>query len=161
MANSYWTSSSLNSFMNASLNLGNSPYSGIYSNLADASLIKSGSYKKLMKSYVSEMKKAEASDSKTDSDKKTDKNKSDSKTNSTTASAYDKTGKKTGATIKNTVLDDILSHKPYESKNKNSYLDKMLAENAEKAKKAEDAKVTTKSEEVATPAAGSVIDEQA
>lgn len=154
MAKISWTSSSLNSFLNASLNLGNSPYSGIYNSLGDASLIKSGAYTKLMKSYVKEMKKAESDNS--TSGNKTESDKLSNSLADNMASAYDKNGKKTEPAIKNTVLDDILSHKPYESKYKNSYLDKMLAE---KEKALKESSVTTKSD-TTTATTGSVINEQ-
>ena len=106
-----------------------------------------------MKSYVKEMKKAESDNS--TSGNKTESDKLSNSLVDNMASAYDKNGKKTEPAIRNTVLDDILSHKPYESKYKNSYLDKMLAE---KEKALKESSVTTKSDTTTTT--GSVINEQ-
>lgn len=82
MANISWTSNSINNFFNTSLNMKSSPFSGIYGSLNDASMIKHGVYRKLMDSYYS------------------------------TVSASDKTDSEKKPGITNTVLDDLVSHKP-------------------------------------------------
>ena len=155
MANISWTSSSINSFFNTSLNTGNSPFSNVYSSLGDASMIKSGVYKKLMKSYVNELKS-----SSTESDKTTSSDKTDSSKKNTNAYTYDKNGKKTGASIKNTVLDELLEHKPYSSKIKNSVLDKLLEKDGTVVDKTETSAETVQNTTQASEAvAGAIIDE--
>ena len=155
MANISWTSSSINSFFNTSLNTGNSPFSNVYSSLGDASMIKSGVYKKLMKSYVNDLKS-----SSTESDKTTSSDKTDSSKKNTNAYTYDKNGKKTGASIKNTVLDELLEHKPYSSKIKNSVLDKLLEKDGTVVDKTETSAETAQNTTQASEAvAGAIIDE--
>ena len=155
MANISWTSSSINSFFNTSLNTGNSPFSNVYSSLSDASMIKSGVYKKLMKSYVNELKS-----SSTESDKTTSSDKTDSSKKNTNAYTYDKNGKKTGASIKNTVLDELLEHKPYSSKIKNSVLDKLLEKDGTVVDKTEtSAETAQNTTQVSEAVAGAIIDE--
>ena len=51
MAGVSWNSSSMNSFFNNSLNLKTSGMNSIFGTVGDSRMIKSGSYKKLMKSY--------------------------------------------------------------------------------------------------------------
>lgn len=149
MANISWTSSSINSFFNTSLNTGNSPFSNVYSSLGDASMIKSGVYKKLMKSYVNELKSSSSESDKTDSSKK-----------NTNAYTYDKNGNKTGASIKNTVLDELLEHKPYSSQIKNSVLDKLLEKDGTVVDKTEmSAETVQNTTQVSEAVAGAVIDE--
>lgn len=162
MANISWTSSSINNFFNTSLNTGSSPFSSLYSSLGDAAMIKSGTYKKLMKSYISELQESSSDDKKSDQT-------SSSKTDSYT---YDKNGKKTGASIKNTVLDELLEHKPYQSNVKNKIIDILLDEKNKVT--TEDGTVTNKTEttktentadtvsnttQVSEAVAGAVIDE--
>ena len=155
MANISWTSSSINSFFNTSLNTGNSPFSNVYSSLGDASMIKSGVYKKLMKSYVNELKS-----SSTESDKTTSSDKTDTSKKNANAYTYDKNGKKTGASIKNTVLDELLEHKPYSSKIKNSVLDKLLEKDGTVVDKTETSAETAQNTTQASEAvAGAIIDE--
>lgn len=155
MANISWTSSSINSFFNTSLNTGNSPFSNVYSSLGDASMIKSGVYKKLMKSYVNELKS-----SSTESDKTTSSDKTDTSKKNANAYTYDKNGKKTGASIKNTVLDELLEHKPYSSKIKNSVLDKLLEKDGTVVDKTEtSAETAQNTTQVSETVAGAVIDE--
>lgn len=165
MANISWTSSSINSFFNTSLNTGNSPFSNVYSSLGDASMIKSGVYKKLMKSYVNELKSSSS-----ESDKTTSSDKTDSSKKNTNAYTYDKNGKKTGASIKNTVLDELLEHKPYSSQIKNSVLDKLLEKDTDtKTTTTPDGTVTEKTEtsaetvqnttQASEAVAGAIIDE--
>lgn len=155
MANISWTSSSINSFFNTSLNTGNSPFSNVYSSLGDASMIKSGVYKKLMKSYVNELKSSSS-----ESDKTTSSDKTDSSKKNANAYTYDKNGKKTGASIKNTVLDELLEHKPYSSKIKNSVLDKLLEKDGTVVDKTETSSESAQNTTQASEAvAGAIIDE--
>ena len=155
MANISWTSSSINSFFNTSLNTGNSPFSNVYSSLGDASMIKSGVYKKLMKSYVNELKSSSS-----ESDKTTSSDKTDTSKKNANAYTYDKNGKKTGASIKNTVLDELLEHKPYSSKIKNSVLDKLLEKDGTVVDKTETSAETVQNTTQASEAvAGAIIDE--
>lgn len=155
MANISWTSSSINSFFNTSLNTGNSPFSNVYSSLGDASMIKSGVYKKLMKSYVNELKSSSS-----ESDKTTSSDKTDSSKKNANAYTYDKNGKKTGASIKNTVLDELLEHKPYSSKIKNSVLDKLLEKDGTVVGKTETSSESAQNTTQASEAvAGAIIDE--
>ncbi len=106
MANISWTSSSINSFFNTSLGNPKSAFSGLYSSLNDAALIKSGSYHRLMDSYYKTMKSS-------------DETSSDKKTESTTQS-------ESGSKIKNKVLDELLSKEKKESKVSNKILDELL-----------------------------------
>lgn len=155
MANISWTSSSINSFFNTSLNTGNSPFSNVYSSLGDASMIKSGVYKKLMKSYVNELKSSSS-----ESDKTTSSDKTDSSKKNANAYTYDKNGKKTSASIKNTVLDELLEHKPYSSKIKNSVLDKLLEKDGTVVDKTETSSESAQNTTQASEAvAGAIIDE--
>lgn len=137
MANIFWNSYSINNFFNASLNRGNSTFGNFYSNLGDAAMIKSGTYKKLMKSYFNEAKSDSSSKSTSSSDS------SSKKTDSYT---YDKDGNKVRNSRKSTVLDQLLDHKtPYVSKCKNPYLDKIL-EKYDKKTTTADGTVTDKTE---------------
>ncbi len=106
MANISWTSSSINSFFNTSLGNPKSAFSGLYSSLNDAALIKSGSYHRLMDSYYKTMKSS-------------DETSSDKKTESTTQS-------ESSSKIKNKVLDELLSKEKKESKVSNKILDELL-----------------------------------
>lgn len=107
MANITWTSSSINSFFNTSLGNPKSAFSGIYSSLGDAALIKSGSYYRLMDSYYKTMKSSDE----TSSDKKTDSTKDS----------------ESGSNIKNKVLDELLSKEKKETKVSNNILDELLS----------------------------------
>lgn len=49
--NSFWTSSSINSFFNTSTYNRSDAFSGLYSSLGDSKLIQSGTYKRLMTKY--------------------------------------------------------------------------------------------------------------
>lgn len=80
MANIQWTSSSINSFFQTSLNQKNSTgFNSMYSLLGDASLIRSGGYYKLMDAYYKEVKAQNTASTKTEktqsSNKKTDETK--------------------------------------------------------------------------------------
>ncbi len=105
---------SVNNFFNSFSGIGSGSYGNFYSNLNDASLIKSGSYRRLMKSYFATAD-ADSSD-KTSSDKKTS---SDSDT-------------RTKRNIKNTVLDDLLKHETKSKTKTSGVLDDLL--NPEKKK---------------------------
>lgn len=101
MANISWTSSSINSFFNTSLGNPTSALGSLYSSLGDASLIKRGTYHKLMDSYYSSVKN---SDSKADTSSKTDTSKADTSTDKTTTKkthankyTYDSSAKKNTA----------------------------------------------------------------
>lgn len=101
MANISWTSSSINSFFNTSLGNPTSAFGSLYSSLGDASLIKRGTYHKLMDSYYSSVKN---SDSKADTSSKTDTSKADTSTDKTTTKkthankyTYDSSAKKNTA----------------------------------------------------------------
>ena len=85
MANISWTSSSINSFFNTSLGNPTSAFGSLYSSLGDASLIKRGTYHKLMDSYYSSVKN---SDSKADTSSKTDTSKADTSTDKTTTKKH-------------------------------------------------------------------------
>ena len=114
MANISWTSSSINSFFNTSLGNPSSSFSGIYSSLGDASLVKRGVYHKLMDSYYSSIKSSDAASSdKTSSDKKADTTDT-KKLKHANAYTYDSTAKKTSS-ITNKVLDELLSNEKKES----------------------------------------------
>ena len=103
MANISWTSSSINSFFNTSLGNPTSAFGSLYSCLGDASLIKRGTYHKLMDSYYSSVKN---SDSKADTSSKTDTSKDSTSTDKTTT-------KKTHANnILMTVLQNLLRRSP-------------------------------------------------
>ena len=98
MANISWTSSSINSFFNTSLGNPTSAFGSLYSSLGDASLIKRGTYHKLMDSYYSSVKN---SDSKADTSSKTDTSKDSTSTDKTTTKkthankyTYDSSAKK-------------------------------------------------------------------
>ena len=106
MANISWTSSSINSFFNTSLGNPSSAFSGIYSSLNDAALIKSGSYYRLMDSYYKTMKTSNETSS-------------DTKIESTKES-------ESGSKIKNKVLDELLCKETKEIKVSNNILDELL-----------------------------------
>lgn len=155
MANISWTSSSINNYFNTSLNTGNSPFSSLYSSLSDASMIKSGVYKKLMKSYVNELKENSSQSDASSSTSKTDTSKQNANTYT-----YDKNGNKTGASIKNSVLDELLEHKPYSSTIKNSVLDQLLEKDGTVVDKTETSSETVQNTAQASEAlAGAIIDE--
>lgn len=103
MANISWTSTSINNFFNSSLGNPSYTFGNLYSSLGNASLIKSGTYKRLMDSYYSSVV-----NSKEESSNKTDTSTTDTSKKET---VLDKLLSKesNGAKIKNTVLDDLLS----------------------------------------------------
>lgn len=91
MAKIQWSVSTINSFFKTSLNQKNSQMDGIYNSLNDASMIKKGSYSKLMKAYYSELKEKK--------DSLESKEKSDTST-------YNNMGQKTERN--NSVLDELI-----------------------------------------------------
>lgn len=111
MANISWTSSSINSFFNTSLGNPSSSFSGIYSSLSDASLIKRGVYHKLMDSYYSSLKDSNVTSS--------DKASSNKKTETTTEKK---------APISNNVIDELLSEKNKKPTISNKVLDELLSD---------------------------------
>ena len=129
MANISWTSSSINSFFNNSLGNPTSAFGSLYSSLGDASLIKRGTYHKLMDSYYSTVKN---SDSRTDTSSKTDTSKDSTSTDKTTKKkthankyTYDSTAKST-TKISNKVLDELLDKTEKKSTITNSVLNDLL-----------------------------------
>ena len=111
MANISWTSSSINSFFNTALGNPTSAFGSLYSSLGDASLIKRGTYHKLMDSYYSSVKN---SDSKADTSSKTDTSKADTSTDKTTTKkthankyTYDSSAKK-NTTADATAIDQTV-----------------------------------------------------
>ena len=93
MAGIQWTSSSINNFFSTSLNQKNTGMNSLYGLLSDASLIKTGSYHKLMDAYVKQVKKQNAEK---DSDSKTE----------TSNSLYDKNGLK--QTNPESILNELI-----------------------------------------------------
>lgn len=122
---SFWTSSSINNFFNSSLG---TTQNSFYSSLGDLSMIRSGSYKKLMNSYIDSIK--------SESDSSTSTTKKHQSANSYTYSNDSDTGSK----ITNKVLDELLSKEPKTSTIKNKVLDDLLSEKYDN--KSEDGKVT-------------------
>lgn len=119
MANISWTSSSINNFFNTSF--GNPTYSfgNMYNNLNDASLIKKGTYGRLMDSYYSSVKSSDPSS-------ETDTSASSKKTNTVLDDLL--SHEKKESTTKNKVLDELLSDEPKTSTIKNTVLDKLLSQ---------------------------------
>ena len=156
MAGISWNSSSMNSFFNASLNLNTSGTNSIFSTVGDSKLIKSGTYKKLMKSYFDTV---DTDSAKKSSSTTTDKSSSSSSSSSASKSrhactyAYDP-NKSTISTVKNNVLDKLLDKTEKKSTVLNSVLDELLNKNKDTTA-TEDGTVTDK----AGTAAGAVIDE--
>lgn len=135
---------SVNNFFNSFSSMGSGGYGNFYSNLNDASLIKSGSYRKLMKSYFSTAN-ADSSGKTTSSDKKTSSD----------------TDTRTRKNIKNTVLDDLLKHETKSKTKTNGVLDDLL--NPEKRKSSIQNKVLDdllgeKDKTVTTTEDGTVVD---
>lgn len=169
MAGVSWNSSSMNSFLNNSLNLNTSGTNSIFSTIGDSRLIKSGSYKKLMKSYFdtvdTEDKKSTSSSDKTSSSSSSSSSTSASKSRHACTYTYDPQ-RSTISTVRNKVLDKLLDKsekKPTTSSNK--FLNELLQKDKEKAEAAGDGTVTDKTDTttntgtVTETTAGAVIDE--
>ncbi len=162
MSNIFWNSSSLSSFFNTSLNASTSGLGGLYSAFSDSAMIKSGTYKKLMRSYfdtVESESKSSSSSSKTSSSKSSSSS-SSSKSRHACTYTYDST-RNTVSKVSNKVLDELLSDEPRKSTITNPVLDELLKKDD---KTTEDGTVTDKTQsDSSTPAteatAGSVIDE--
>ena len=93
MANIQWTSSSINSFFQTSLNQKNSTgFNSMYSLLGDASLIRSGGYYKLMDAYYKEVK-AQNTESTKDENSKTETTNTKTTDTETTNTAASTTSK--------------------------------------------------------------------
>lgn len=91
MANIQWTSSSINSFFQTSLNQKNTTgFNSMYSLLGEASMIRSGGYYKLMDAYYKEVAAQKAENTKSDDAKSanTDSSKTDD-TKTTTSKLSD------------------------------------------------------------------------
>ena len=156
MAGISWNSLSMNSFFNASLNLNTSGTNSIFSTVGDSKLIKSGTYKKLMKSYFDTVD--------TDSSKKSSSTSSDKSSSSSSSSATSKSrhactyaydpNKSTISTVNNKVLDKLLDKTEKKSTVSNSVLDELLKKNKDTAT-TEDGTVTNKTGTVS----GTTIDE--
>ncbi len=123
MANIQWTSSSISNFFNTSLNQKTTGFNGLYSLLGDASLIRSGSYYKLMDSYYKNVKNQDTS--KTEESSKISSDKEDTKasatedakkeeiwdklkTDTTLSSAYTNTGKATANLDPSSILNTMI-----------------------------------------------------
>ena len=150
MSNIFWNSSSINSFFNTSLNTSNS-MSSLYSAFSDSAMIKSGSYKKLMKSYFDTVGESDSSKSSSSSSSK-------SASSSACTYTYD-SQKKTVSTIKNKVLEDLLSDEPKKSSITNPVLDELLKKDDKTDGTVTDKTENTSDAAVSEAAAGSVIDE--
>lgn len=166
-------STSINSLFSSSL-FGSSNASSTFSLFNDSKMIKSGAYKKLMKSYYGTIE-ADNTTKKSSSSSTTDKTSSSSSSSSSTASksrhactyAYDCT-RSTISTVRNKVLDKLLD----KSENKvttstNNVLNELLKKDKDRqeAKEAADGTVTEKTDTTANgttvteATAGTVIDE--
>ena len=149
MSNIFWNSSSINSFFNTSLNTSNS-MSSLYSAFSDSAMIKSGSYKKLMKSYFDTVGESDSSKSSASSSSKASRH--------ACTYTYD-SQKKTVSTIKNKVLEDLLSDEPKKSSITNPVLDELLKKDDKTDGTVTDKTENTSDAAVSEAAAGSVIDE--
>ncbi len=163
MAGISWNSSSINNFFNTSFNSKTS--NSIFGSLGDASLIKSGSYKKLMRSYFDDTDTTSTSSSSKSSS--TDKTSSSSKSRHACTYTYDCKAN-TVSTVRNKVLDDLLDKKPKKSTITNSVLDDLLNKNktttedgtvTEKTDATTKDKNTNSSTTVSEATAGAIIDE--
>ncbi len=156
MSNIFWNSSSINSFFNTSLNTSNS-MSSLYSAFNDSAMIKSGSYKKLMKSYFDTVGESDSSKSSSSSSSKSASSSSKASRHACTYT-YD-SQKKTVSTIKNKVLEDLLSDEPKKSSITNPVLDELLKKDDKTDGTVTDKTENTSDAAVSEAAAGSVIDE--
>ena len=110
MANIQWTSSSINSFFQTSLNQKNTTgFNSMYSLLSESSMIRSGGYYKLMDAYYKEVKAQKAEDSKKESSK-TDSKAEDIKDTTSKLSdsytSYNSNGIKTQSST--SILDQLI-----------------------------------------------------
>lgn len=136
MANISWTSSSIYSYFNTSLGNPSYAFGNLYNSLGDASLIKNGTYHKLMNSYFTSVAESNSSTSSQDTQTTTNKHANtytyDSKTETSTEDStsadtvntatteqttrkhqnacvytYDCKGQKT-STVSNKILDELI-----------------------------------------------------
>lgn len=111
MAGINWTSNSISNFFRTSLNQSNSGMNNLYSLLGDRTLIKSGSYHKLMDAYVKKIDKESKEDTKTKTDK-TEKSKketdTDKKLDKIKTSTYDSTGSKKEKVTTDSIIDKLI-----------------------------------------------------
>ena len=159
MSNIFWNSSSISSFFNTSLNASTSGLGGLYSAFSDSAMIKSGSYKKLMRSYFDTIE----AESKSSSSSKTDSSKSSSSSNSSKSRhactyTYDST-RKTVSKVSNKVLDELLSDEPRKSSITNPVLDELLKKDDKTDGTVTDKTQADSSSPASEAAAGTVIDE--
>lgn len=155
MAGISWNSSSISSFFNSSLNLNTSGTNNIFSTVSDSKLIKSGAYKKLMRSYfdtVDTDSTSKKSSSSSNSSSSASSSSSTSKSRHACTYTYDST-KNTISTIRNKVLDDLLDKTEKKSTITNSVLDDLLSKDKTTT---EDGTVTDKAETDSTTASGTV-----
>ena len=127
MANISWAASSLSN----PYSYGSAGFSSMFSMLNDSKMIKSGTYRKLMTSYFSTIEDSPTSYKTSSSSSKYDKTDSSTSTENTPVNkhactyTYDSNAK-TISTVRNKVLDDLLSKEPKTSSIKNPVLDKLL-----------------------------------
>lgn len=111
MANIQWTSSSINSFFQTSLNQKNSTgFNSMYSLLGDASMIRSGGYYKLMDAYYKEVAAQKADNAKAEGSKtsssKTEDTKATTSKRSDSYTSYNNNGIKTQSSA--SILDQLI-----------------------------------------------------
>lgn len=111
MANIQWTSSSINSFFQTSLNQKNTTgFHSMYSLLGEASMIRSGGYYKLMDAYYKEVSAQKAADSKSENPKtdssKTEDTKATTSKLSESYTSYNSNGIKTQSSA--SILDQLI-----------------------------------------------------
>lgn len=120
MANISWTSSSIHSYFNTSLGNPSYAFGSLYNSLGDASLIKNGTYHKLMNSYFTSVKDSDSSTSSQNTQTTTNKH----------ANTYTYDSKaKTSSTVSNKVLNELLSKEEKKSTITNPVLDDLLGKN--------------------------------
>lgn len=132
MANISWAASSLSN----SFSYGSAGFSNMFSMLNDSKMIKSGTYRKLMTSYFSTIDGSPTgykTGSSSDKYDKTDSSTSSEKkaVNKHACSYTYDSNAKTTSSIKNKVLEDLLSKEPKKSTIKNPVLDKLLGKDDE------------------------------
>lgn len=187
MAGVSWNSSSMSSFFNSSLNLKTSGTNSIFGTVGDSQLIKSGTYKKLMKSYFetvdtdSTQKKASSTSksrhansytydpkegsSSTDKDSSSSSSSSTSKSRHACTYTYDPQ-RSTISTVRNKVLDSLLDKsEKKQTTSTNKVLNELLKKDQERKEAAGDGTVTDKTDTTANAStvteatSGTVIDE--
>ena len=102
MAGVNWTSSSIQSFFQTSLNQSTTGINSLYSLLGDKALIKSGSYHKLMDAYVKKVK------SESDTTSSSEDSTSTAKATEQNTTTYDSTGTKTSTLSTDSIIDTLV-----------------------------------------------------